>query len=473
MNETRCQVFTPPEVVEEMLDIIGYVGASVFGKRIIENSCGDGNILCSIVQRYIAGLSGESLEFIKTGLERDIVGYDIDPRCCQKTKERLDDLALSYGIENISWNISCLNALQQNDENCYDYVVGNPPYISYRTLDTNTREELRKQFSSCKQGAFDYCYAFIEQSIKSLKTGGKMIYLIPSSIFKNVHGQLLRDMMLDHVNEIHDYTSKKLFGKYLTSSALISLTKGDNTESIMYRNIVTGERINVPKTELKDKWVFIRNSHQPVRFGDYFSASMVIATLLNSAFVISEFAEMDDMLTVRGAQVEKKATRKAISPRAIRNNRTERIIFPYSYDSNGCLRRYTEEEFMHEYPRTYEYLCSFKEQLQKRDSDKQALWFEYGRSQALQRINQAKLLLSTVVTGRVEVYWLDVEDVPYAGIIITEKKEIPLEIAYKVLKSDEFMEYVKSIGTCANGNSIRITSKDIENYRFASELLCS
>ena len=36
MNETRCQVFTPPEVVEEMLDIIGYVGASVFGKRIIE-----------------------------------------------------------------------------------------------------------------------------------------------------------------------------------------------------------------------------------------------------------------------------------------------------------------------------------------------------------------------------------------------------------------------------------------------------
>lgn len=52
-----------------MLDLVGYKG-NVYGKKVIENSCGEGNILCAIVSQYIEGLCGETLEYIRNGLER-------------------------------------------------------------------------------------------------------------------------------------------------------------------------------------------------------------------------------------------------------------------------------------------------------------------------------------------------------------------------------------------------------------------
>ena len=48
----KYQVFTPPDYVEKLLDAIGYKD-NLMGKLILENSCGDGNILVAIVQRYI------------------------------------------------------------------------------------------------------------------------------------------------------------------------------------------------------------------------------------------------------------------------------------------------------------------------------------------------------------------------------------------------------------------------------------
>ena len=54
--DERCRVFTPLDIAEYMLDIVGYKNA-VYGKKIVENSCGAGNILCAIVKRYIESLA--------------------------------------------------------------------------------------------------------------------------------------------------------------------------------------------------------------------------------------------------------------------------------------------------------------------------------------------------------------------------------------------------------------------------------
>ena len=51
MNK-KCQVFTPNDYVKELLDSVGY-NENIYEKSILENSCGDGNILVVIVERYI------------------------------------------------------------------------------------------------------------------------------------------------------------------------------------------------------------------------------------------------------------------------------------------------------------------------------------------------------------------------------------------------------------------------------------
>ena len=106
----------------------------------------------------------------------------------------------------------------------------------------------------------------------------------------------------------------------------------------------------------------------------------------------------------------------------------------------------------------------------KRDADPKAKWFEYGRSQALAHLYQNKLLLSTVVTNKVEIYELDDETIPYSGIYITVKdKNYDLNDALHLLMSEEFMEYVVSLGISVSGKSKRITCKDINNYEFMEE----
>ena len=46
----NCQVPTPPQYVNELLDCIGY-SDNLYNKSVLENSCGEGNILKEIVRR--------------------------------------------------------------------------------------------------------------------------------------------------------------------------------------------------------------------------------------------------------------------------------------------------------------------------------------------------------------------------------------------------------------------------------------
>ena len=193
--------------------------------------------------------------------------------------------------------------------------------------------------------------------------------------------------------------------------------------------------------------------------------------MLNTAFVISNYEEIENYIVLHnGQKIEKKVTMEAASPRSLRNGKEERIIFPYYY-VDGTLMRYSNEEFAERFPFAVEYLNTYKESLKKRDADKQSAWFEYGRSQALKRINKNKLLMSTIVTGKVEVYTLAEDCVPYAGIFITQIGDLSLNVARRILKSPDFMQYVLNIGIYASGHSIRITSKDIENFIFDAELM--
>ena len=89
-----------------------------------------------------------------------------------------------------------------------------------------------------------------------------------------------------------------------------------------------------------------------------------------------------------------------------------------------------------------------------RQADDTALWFEYGRSQALMHLNQRKILLSTLISNNVKAYLLDELTIPYSGIFITPINDLNLENAIQILESEDFLDYAKSIGIKSNSNSI-------------------
>ena len=149
------QISTPYEYVEEMLDRIGYV-KNLVGKTILENSCGQGNILVPIVNRYIkdAKIQGLSDEHIAERLSQDIIGFEINQGQRTKCIESLDKICSSSGIENVRWNIMNQDFLTYNvSEIKASFIVGNPPYITYHDMTEEERVYLKEHYEVCKKGS--------------------------------------------------------------------------------------------------------------------------------------------------------------------------------------------------------------------------------------------------------------------------------------------------------------------------------
>lgn len=459
-NKSKCQKFTPPFIVENMLDIANY-NTNLMGKKVLENSFGSGNILKSIIKRYIIDSinNGVSLELISKGIENDIYGIELDENLYSKCIFDLNEIIKEYKLPEVKWSLYNVDALEWDNPVSFQFIIGNPPYISYRYIDHNNRMKLKNKYQTCSKGKFDYCYAFIESAVKMLAPDGKLVQLIPTNIYKNVFAKNLRTLLLPHIVSISEYPNKRIFGSTMTSSSIFLFDNESANENINYINNTVYNKMIIPKNTLTDKWIFSnhqQNKNNLVKFGDFFQASISVATQLNKAFLVGEGCD----------SIEKSLLKKAASPRTLRYGVNEYIIFPYYYDRD-IIKNYTEEEFFTKFPQATSHLSKYKEQLLRRDSDPKAKWFEYGRSQALEHLNQNKLLLSTVVTKRVEVYKLDEETVPYSGIYITIKDpKYTLDYAFKLLTSYDFLEYVENIGISVSGNSKRITCKDINNYEF-------
>lgn len=468
MNK-KCQVFTPQDYVEKLLDSVGYTH-DLYGKKIMENSCGDGNILAVVVQRYIddCRANGLSRTKIKNGLSKDIYGVEIDPEQLFKCINRLNEIVKQNGILSVSWNIFRGDYLRMEDTIHYDFVVGNPPYITYSELKKEDQEYIKVSFDSCIRGKFDICYAFLEKSLGSLSDSGRMAYLIPSSVYKTVFGQAIRDMMLPYVDKVINYTQEKVFEEALVKSSIIVLNKAKDDFNVLYKDESVRNVTILDSRSFRDKWFFARTNRGNRRFGDYFKVSHVVATLCNKAFVLKEWQNDDEGNYVCGGYVlEQELIHDAISPKNMRSGREEKIIFPYGYDNNHELIRYDEDEFENRFPGCANYLNQYREELDNRDSDKSAKWFEYGRSQALNHLDCDKALISTIISNKVIVYQLNQGAVPYAGMYITAKtNQLTIDDAIDVLQSDIFLDYARTMGIPINGDSVRVTSKDIENYLF-------
>ncbi len=175
---------TPPPLVDTMID-------NLFGNRrptasdwLLDPGCGTGAFIHGVI-RWCNRNASEVPR---------IVGIEADPSLLAEARRAFD--------HNIKVSLHLADFLQASDAR-YDYIVGNPPYVSITGLTVEERTYYRKHYLTAK-GRFDLYLLFFEQALRLLKSDGRLVFVTPEKfLYVQTAEELRRQLAAVAVEEIH------------------------------------------------------------------------------------------------------------------------------------------------------------------------------------------------------------------------------------------------------------------------------
>lgn len=181
----RRNISTRPEMAARVVGLVG-LGKGV---RVLDLGCGDGVFLEAAAERLKAEYpsqfgDADALAGVVTGVEQDVGAG-------ARAEERL---TTRFGKPSSGWDIRIADALWLGEEEKYEVVVGNPPWVRLHDLDASTRAEARSKFRTAR-GPFDLCYLFVEKALRMLAAGGELALIVPRGIQYQPAAGPLRDLL--------------------------------------------------------------------------------------------------------------------------------------------------------------------------------------------------------------------------------------------------------------------------------------
>lgn len=145
--------------------------------------------------------------------------------------KRLDDLSITEKIRNV-WS------------NHYDYVIGNPPYLSFGlrgtgSLEPQYREYLRNAYIDSAEYKLSYYVLFIQRGIEMLKDTGKLGYIIPDSFLLGRYYSKIRRYIMDNTAvKIITHINSNVFSSASTGYSIICILQKNTDIAIRSANMM-------------------------------------------------------------------------------------------------------------------------------------------------------------------------------------------------------------------------------------------
>lgn len=202
--EQRGAIFTRREVVEFILDLVGYTpDKPLYNKRLLEPSFGDGDFLLIVIERLLAALKRHTGEAgAGPSLSDCIRGVELHNDTFEATREKVTELLLGSGFTSQAadsladqWLIKGDFLLAPLGGRC-DFVVGNPPYVRQELIPDALINEYRTRYTTVYDRA-DLYIPFIERSLGLLAKGGSLGFICADRWMKNKYGGPLRKLVAD------------------------------------------------------------------------------------------------------------------------------------------------------------------------------------------------------------------------------------------------------------------------------------
>ena len=208
-TEARGAIFTRREVVDFILDLVGYVPRRPLHRlSLLEPSFGQGDFLLVAVERLL-NASSNAGTVPPASLASCIRAVELHGASFEATRAKLIAQLRVAGVARNDaemlagqWLIRddfLLTALPPE----FDYVVGNPPYVRHEMVPDALMSAYRALYPTIFDRA-DLYVPFIERSVSLLSPEGKLGIICADRWIKNRYGGPLRQLLAEHF-QLHAY----------------------------------------------------------------------------------------------------------------------------------------------------------------------------------------------------------------------------------------------------------------------------
>lgn len=492
-SEERGAIFTRPEVVDFMLDLVGYTpDRPLWQLRLLEPSFGGGEFLLRAVERLLQ--SAQTAKIAANELAPAIRAVELHGDTFQQTRETLSKLLRDRQVP-VATSSMLLEAWLKNadfllepDREAFDFVIGNPPYVRQELIPADLLAEYRLRYKTLYDRA-DLYVPFIEKSLNLLKDDGQMCFICSDRWMKNRYGGPLRALISSGYSLRYyvDMVGTDAFQSEVTAYPAITVIQRGNSDEkplLAHRPEVSSESLRqlhqlftgpvanyngtvsmLAANPCGDEPWLLESDSQP---------SLELVRRLESAFPTLEEAGCNVGIGVAtGADkvfiapydeldVEEERKLPLVTTRDILTGEVRwkglGVVNPFEED--GSLADFSA------YPRFARYINLHREVLQKRHCAQKAngSWYR-----TIDRITPAlsarpKLLVPDI-KGEANIVLEKGRLYPHHNLYFITSEHWPLEALQRVLKSGIARLFVRAYSTKMRGGCLRFQAQYLRRIR--------
>lgn len=491
--ETRGAIFTRREVVDFLLDLVGYKNDKSLHKiSLLEPSFGRGDFLLPAIERLMMSwkTSGETADPLKT-LAPCIRAVELHRDTFAETKSDIIALLRKNGIDDRAaialsdvWLINDDFLLAQLPEE-FAIVVGNPPYVRQELIPDVLLVEYRNRYTTIYDRA-DLYIPFIERSLLSLAENGCLGFICADRWMKNRYGGPLRKFVSDqfHLKIYVDMGKTQAFHADVIAYPAITVIAKESgkTTRIAHEPSLDKKNLQILSRALTDKKVSTDSGVKSVD-GVVSGAEPWILDSSDQLAIIrrieAAFPLLEDTLCKVGIGVATGADKAFIGPMNeldVEESRKLPLAMTGDIEKGfvqwrglGVINPFSDEGNLvplKEYPKLKRYLETRKEQIAGRHCAQKtpANWYR-----TIDRITPAiakkhKLLIPDI-KGQAHVVYEDGKLYPHHNLYYVTADQWDLKALQAVLLSSVTKLFIATYSTKMHGGFLRFQAQYLRRLR--------
>lgn len=331
--------------------------------------------------------SGEGIfiDVLKNKGYKNITAYEIDKSIIKNNNNVINESFVSAKIDKK-----------------FDLIIGNPPYIRWKNLEQELKDELSNHelWNKYCNSLCDYSSIFIIKAIESLNENGQLIFITPEYWLNTTHSITLRNYMLEHgyFEQMYHFNETPIFEKANVSTIVFKFIKSSKQtnkkikiakyfknkkldENIL-NNLKNGilqpdtEYIELDKFEKNENWILAQKEIiSELNIFEKNCKKETADNLFSTGFyTIKDFCDigngmvsgLDKAFQINAKNLneeEKKYLIKVIKAKSLEPF-THNGITDYFLIEEGLVKN--EEDFIKKFPNFYATLTDYKEGLKNR-----------------------------------------------------------------------------------------------------------